>query len=56
MSVITQRGDTALMMAAREGKNEAIVELVKAGANVEMLNRVCQNDFVTYTHVHVYVH
>ena len=52
MSVITQRGDTALMEAARGGKSEAIVELVKAGANVEMLNRVCQN--VTYTHVHVY--
>ena len=46
MSVITQGGDTALMLAAREGKSEAIVELVKAGANVEMLNRVCQHMYM----------
>ena len=42
MSVITQGGDSALMIAAREGKTEVVVQLVKAGANVDMQNRVCQ--------------
>ena len=42
MSVITQRGYTALMWAARCFKTEVIVELVKAGANVDMLDNVCQ--------------
>ena len=42
MSVITQRGWSALMRAAREGKTEAVVELVKAGANVDMQDKVCQ--------------
>ena len=41
MSVITQRGDTALMEAVRGGHTEALVELVKAGANVDMQNTVC---------------
>ena len=55
MSVITQKGDSALTMAASEGATEVVVELVKAGANVEMQNRVWHNVFVTYTHVHVYI-
>ena len=42
MSVITQNGVSALMCAAREGKTEAVVELVKAGANVDMQDKVCQ--------------
>ena len=42
MSVITQDGASALLAAAREGKTEAVVELVKAGANVDMQNKVCQ--------------
>ena len=42
MSVITQSGDSALMTAARNGKTEAVVELVKAGANVDMQDKVCQ--------------
>ena len=42
MSVITQWKYSALMFAAREGKTEVVVELVKAGANVNMSNTVCQ--------------
>ena len=42
MSVITQWGDSALIEAARVGKTEVVVELVKAGANVDMQNKVCQ--------------
>ena len=56
MSVITQWGDTALMVAASEGKNEVVVELVKAGANVDMQNRVCQYNTCIIIHVHVYSH
>ena len=40
MSVITQDGDSALMWATREGKTEVVVELVKAGANVDLQNKV----------------
>ena len=42
MSVITQYGASALMLAAGWGKTEAVVELVKAGANVDMQDEVCQ--------------
>ena len=42
MSVITQDGWSALMVAAREGKTEAVVELVKAGANVDMQTKAYQ--------------
>ena len=41
MSVITQDGQSALMMAARCGKTDVAVELVKAGANVDMQDNVC---------------
>ena len=41
MSVITQGGFSALMVAAWEGKTEVVVELVKASANVDMQNDVC---------------
>ena len=47
MSVITQYGDSALMEAARKGKTEVVVELVKAGANVDMQNTVCQYNTCT---------
>ena len=40
MSVITQDGVSALMFAAMEGKTEVVVELVKAGANVDMQDKV----------------
>ena len=42
MSVITQVGESALTLAAREGKTEVVVELVKAGANVDLQTEVCQ--------------
>ena len=48
MSVITQRGVSALMFAAVRGETEAVVELVKAGANVDMQNAVCQYIYVVY--------
>ena len=41
MFVITQDGISALMLAAWEGKTENVVELVKAGANVDMQDEVC---------------
>ena len=42
VSVITQDGWSALMEAASEGKTEVVVQLVEAGANVDMQNKVCQ--------------
>ena len=42
MSIITQNGWSALMLAASEGETEVVVQLVKAGANVDMQNNVCQ--------------
>ena len=41
MSVITQDGRSALMLAAMKGKTEAVVELVKAGSSVDMQTEVC---------------
>ena len=40
VSVITQWGDSALMWAVWKSKTEVVVELVKAGANVDMQNKV----------------
>ena len=55
MSVITQDGASALMLAAKGGKTEVIVELLKAGANVDMQtkiqNIVCQHIYIVH-----YVH
>ena len=48
MSVITQDGYSALMAAAGLGKTETVVELVKAGANVDMQNEVCQYIYVVH--------
>ena len=42
MSVTTQSGESALMYAASGGKTEFVVELVKAGANLNLQNRVYQ--------------
>ena len=41
MLVITQYGDSALMMAAREGRTEVVSLLLKAGANTDLQNKVC---------------
>ena len=40
MSVITQDGDSALMIAAREGRTEVVSLLLKAGANIQLQNEV----------------
>ena len=53
-SVITQDGRSALMMAAREGRNNAVVELVKAGANVNLQNKVCHT-FIMLLLIHITV-
>ena len=44
MSVITQwDGDSALMMAASEGRAEVVPLLLEAGANTDLQNKVkCQ--------------
>ena len=42
MSVITQDGNSALMEATKECNTEVVVELVKAGANIDMQNKVCK--------------
>ena len=40
MCIITQVGISALMLAAMKGETEVVVELVKAGANVDLLSKV----------------
>ena len=43
MSVITQDGDSALMMAARKGRTKVVSLLLEAGANTDLQNKVnCQ--------------
>ena len=43
MSVITQNGTSALMMAARWGRTEVVSLLLEAGANIHIQNEVkCQ--------------
>ena len=42
MSVISQDGNSALMEAAYYGRTEVVVELVKAGTNLNLQNKVCQ--------------
>ena len=41
MSVITQDGDSPLMVAAHWDKTEAVVELVKGGADLNLQDTVC---------------
>ena len=43
MSVITQDGWSALMVAAQEGHTETVAELVKAGADMNLQDYVCLN-------------
>ena len=52
MSVITQSGDSALLWAAYKGRTEVIQELVKAGANLDLQDEVCQ--YVETHDVHEY--
>ena len=40
MSVITQDGNSALMMAVGEGKTEIVSLLLIAGANTDLQNKV----------------
>ena len=40
MSVITQDGDSALMIAVREVRTEVVPLLLKAGANIHLQNKV----------------
>ena len=40
MSVITQRGESPLMLAAGSGKTEVVSLLVKAGAALDLQNKV----------------
>ena len=40
MSVITQDGNSALMLAAGRGKNEVVLLMVKAGAALDLQNKV----------------
>ena len=43
MSVITQDGNSALMMAAGEGGTKVVPLLLEAGANTDLQNKVkCQ--------------
>ena len=41
MSVITQDGYSALIMAAWDGHTEVVVEFVRAKANLDLQNKVC---------------
>ena len=40
MSVITQDGDSALMIAVREGRTEVVPLLLEAGANTDLQDKV----------------
>ena len=43
MSVITQDGDSALMIIVRKDRTEVVSLLLKAGANIDLQNKVrCQ--------------
>ena len=38
--IVTQDGDSALMMAAKNGHTDIVVVLVKAGAKLDLQNKV----------------
>ena len=42
VSVITQLGESALTITAREGRIDVVVELMNAGTKVNMQDKVCQ--------------
>ena len=55
MSVITQYGDSALMIAASGGYTETVAELVKAKANLDLQNNVrIQLEIFCYVKVYVW--
>ena len=54
MSVITQDGDSALMRAADWGRTEVVVELVKAGALLDLQNTVCPYPIIHDVQEHAY--
>ena len=41
LSVITQYGYSPLVLAAKKGRTEAVVELVKSGADLNLQTKVC---------------
>ena len=43
MSVNTQNGDSVLMLAAQEGRTEVVSQLLEAGANTDLQNKVHVN-------------
>ena len=43
MSVIIQGGFSALLLASTKGETEVVIELVKAGANVDVPTKVCHD-------------
>ena len=50
MSVITQDGDSALKIAAGNGRTEVVALLVKAGANIDLQNKVsCMSGYGSST-------
>ena len=51
MSVITQDGYSPLMGAASLGRTEAVVVLVKGGADLNLQNKVCHTCVVVCQHV-----
>ena len=54
---ITQNGTSPLQQAARMGKTDVVVELVKNGANLNLQNEVCHYIQLLITHrVVAYVH
>ena len=52
MSVITQEGTSALHWAVLNGRTEVVQQLVKAGANLDLQDKVCQ--YVETHDVHEY--
>ena len=54
ISVITQDGESALIKAAYWGKTEVVVELVKAGALLNLQNTVCPHPIIHDVHILLY--
>ena len=54
MSVITQSGYSALIWAAYRGETAVVVELVKAGALLDLQNTVCPYPIIHDVQEHAY--